>query len=69
MISAKPIQIAREHKPVCDACVERGLIRPEDRADIERVKGMPLEDVGVLMAESILRSVAAMNRIYLERIG
>lgn len=67
-MNATPIYIAPEHAAVRDACIERGLIRPKDRADIERVKTMPLEDVGVLMAESALRGVALMNKLYLERI-
>lgn len=67
-MTAVPLYIAPEHAAVRDACIERGQLRPQDRADIERIKAMPLEDVGAMMAESVLRGVALMNKLYLERM-
>lgn len=67
-MSATPIYIAPEHTAVRDACIERGQLRPQDRADIEHIKTMPLEDVSAMMAESTLRGVALMNKLYLERM-
>ena len=59
-MSATPIYIAPEHTAVRDACVERGQLRPQDRADIERIKAMPIEDVGTMLVESVLASYRHM---------
>jgi len=59
-VSATPIYIAPEHTAVRDACVERGQLRPQDRADIERIKAMPIEDVGTMLVESVLASYRHM---------
>ena len=37
-MSVIPVRIAPEHAAVRDACVERGQLRPQDRADIEHIK-------------------------------
>jgi len=59
-MNATPIYIAPEHAAVRDACIERGQLRPQDRADIERIKGMPIEEVGTMLVESVLASYRHM---------
>lgn len=49
-MNATPLYIAPEHAAVRDA------LSPEDRARVDQVKAMPVEDIGVMMAEAILAS-------------
>lgn len=49
-MTAIPLYVAPEHKAVRDA------LSPKDRARVDQIKSMPVEDVGVMMAEAILAS-------------
>lgn len=59
-MTATPIYIAPEHAAVRDACIDRGQLRPQDRADIEHIKTMPIEEVGTMLVESVLASYRHM---------